>query len=178
MVIVTGSSIKELRKKSGITQKKLSDLVGVTQAHIAKIENEKVNPRLSTVNKIMSVLNGTEVVACEKVMSTKIISLKPTDKATDAIKLMKSADISQIPIIDKSMCVGSITDKGLMQQMDINLKKRTVRDIMEKPFPIIAVEDSINIAKNLLEHHHAVLISMKGKIVGIITKSDLLSLMK
>ena len=40
----------------GVEQRQLAELVGVSQAHIAKIEKESVDPRLSTVNKILKVL--------------------------------------------------------------------------------------------------------------------------
>ncbi|MEM2355857.1 MAG: helix-turn-helix domain-containing protein, partial [Candidatus Bathyarchaeia archaeon] len=47
-MIITGSTIKKLRLEAKLTQKKLAELVGVSQAHIAKIEQGRVDPRLST----------------------------------------------------------------------------------------------------------------------------------
>ena len=62
--------------------------------------------------------------------------------------------------------------------MGKNLRKMKVKDIMEKPFPIISSRENVEMAKLLLEYTQAVLVSEKQKIVGIITKSDLLTLMK
>lgn len=49
--------IKKMRIEAGLTQNELARMIGVSQAHIAKIENEKVDPRLSTINKILQVLS-------------------------------------------------------------------------------------------------------------------------
>jgi len=48
--------LKKMRLEAGLTQSQLAKMVGVSQAHIAKIEGEKVDPRLSTVNKILEIL--------------------------------------------------------------------------------------------------------------------------
>ena len=40
--------IIEARKDKNITQKELSDLTGITQGDISKIENENANPSLKT----------------------------------------------------------------------------------------------------------------------------------
>ncbi|MCK4313359.1 helix-turn-helix domain-containing protein, partial [Candidatus Bathyarchaeota archaeon] len=51
-MVITRTVLKKLRIKAGLTQKRLAELAGVSQAHIAKIEQGKVDPRLSTVNKV------------------------------------------------------------------------------------------------------------------------------
>ncbi len=176
--MITGKLIKELRENRGMTQQKLAEAVGISQAHVAKIENEQVNPRLSTVNKILSVLENREKTKCKKIMKKNIISAKPNDKIKKVVKLMKSFDISQLPVIENGLCMGSITEKTIIKNLDKNLRHAKVKNLMEKPFPIVDVNDSCDIGKVLLESHQAVLLSEKGKIVGIMTKSNLLSLIK
>ena len=75
-MLVTGSSIRELRLKAGLTQKTLAALVGVSQAHIAKIEHGKVDPRLSTVNRILGVLKPGQERKCRDVMTKGVIFAK------------------------------------------------------------------------------------------------------
>ena len=55
-MMVTGLTIKKLRLEAELTQRELAELAGVSQAHIAKIERRRVDPRLSTINKILQVL--------------------------------------------------------------------------------------------------------------------------
>ena len=176
--MITGKTLKEMREKARLTQTELAELAHISQAHIAKIENEKVNPTLSTVNKIMSVLKASNQVECGKVMRKEIISVKPDSKVLEAIELMRNFEISQMPVLDKGICLGSISEKRIIESMDKNLRRMTVRDIMEKPFPIIDHREDTELAKTLLGYTNAVLISEKQKIVGILTKSDVLSLMK
>lgn len=52
-----GERIKEARKKAGLTQKELGDLLGITQAAIGQFEKSTSNPQASTLEKIAFVLN-------------------------------------------------------------------------------------------------------------------------
>lgn len=54
-----GKKIKELRRKSGLSQKDLADYVGVSQAYISKIEEEKRQPTFRIVVLIANALNIT-----------------------------------------------------------------------------------------------------------------------
>jgi predicted transcriptional regulator len=174
---ITGNYIKKLRKERGISQQKLAELVGVSQAHIAKIENEKVDPRLSTVNKILSVLSNFEKsIKCKDVMFSDVIFVKHSDPVKKVIDVMRSHAISQVPVFDRDRQIGSIRESTLFENMDKNLDKMKAKDIMEKPFPVVDENDDIEIVKPLLEFHPAVLVYKKGKLRGIITKSDLLEI--
>lgn len=52
-----GEKIKELRNKSGLTQKKLGDLCGIAEPTIRKYELGLLNPKIETVSKIAAALN-------------------------------------------------------------------------------------------------------------------------
>lgn len=175
--MITGEYIRNLRKEKDITQKDLAHLAEISQAHIAKIENDKVDPRLSTVNKILMILNRLEKrKTCREIMGPDIISVTPEMPVMNVINLMKESGVSQIPVFDEEKHVGSVKESTLIHNIDRNLSLKKVKDIMEKPFPIIDSEDPIDVAKSLLEFHPAVLVARKGKVVGIITKSDLLDI--
>ena len=47
-MMITAKTIKELRDEAGLSQADVARLAKVSQAHIAKIEAGKVDPRLST----------------------------------------------------------------------------------------------------------------------------------
>jgi predicted transcriptional regulator len=52
--------------------------------------------------------------------------------------------------------------------------QRRIKDVMERPFPIVDGEESIDSILGLLEFHQAALVAERGKIAGIITRADLL----
>jgi predicted transcriptional regulator len=179
VIIISGKYIKELREKLGITQKELAERVGVTQAHIAKIESEKVDARLSTINKIVSILESNQNIAkCKNFMTKHFISLSSKDKVTKAIQVMRKYNISQIPLIDNNISVGSIRESTIIKNLEKNISEKKIKDIMEESFPVIDSNDTIETAKSLLDFHQAVLFTENGRIVGIMTKSDLLRLIK
>jgi predicted transcriptional regulator len=176
--MITGKLIKKMREEAGLTQEELAKAAGITQAHVAKIENEKVNPTLSTINSILSVLQANKKTKCKDFVTKKVVSVKPEDSINYAVKLMKKNDISQIPVIEKERCIGSISDKTILKNLDRISGSTEVKEVMDEPFPMISSNDNIDVVKTLLEYHQAVLILEAGRVVGIATKHDLLKLLK
>jgi len=176
--MITGSLLKKMREEVGMTQERVAELAGISQAHVAKIENEKVNPRLLTVNKIMSILTSNDRLKCDIFATKKVIHVKPKDSLNVATKLMKKNDISQLPVIDKGICIGSISDKTIVRNLHRISSSTKVTELMEEPFPTTNCGEQMEVVKTLLEYHPAVLVTDRGKIVGILTKSDLLVLLK
>ena len=52
-----GRNIKNARKRKGLSQKQLGELLHVSQAAIGQFENEKSTPKLETVEKIATALS-------------------------------------------------------------------------------------------------------------------------
>lgn len=73
---ITGSMLKRLRLEAKLTQKKLAELVGVSRAHIAKIEQGKVDPRLSAINKILQVSTEGKEKKCRDLMTRGVLFCK------------------------------------------------------------------------------------------------------
>lgn len=178
MDLITGKLIKRMREEIGLTQQKLAEIVGISQAHIAKIENERVNPRLSTINKILTVLKKNRRMKCDTILTKEVIFVKPEDSINYAIKLMRENDISQLPVIQEGKCIGSVSERTIIRNLGKASGTDEVKRIMEEPFPVVSRNEEIDVIKSLLEYHQAVLVSEKGKIIGIITKSDLFTLFK
>ena len=175
-MIVTGDHIKKLRIERGLSQTELAKLADISQAHIAKIENEKVDPRLSTVNKILLILSKRDkIVRCSEVMN-RVMSVKPETPVKKIIVIMKSSGFSQMPVIERRRQIGMISEATLLRNMDKNFDHLEAKDILDIPFPVVDSSDTIDILPPLLDIHPAVLVSEKGKICGIITKSDLLGI--
>jgi len=168
--------LKKLRLEAGLTQRQLAKLVGISQAHIAKIENEKVDPRLSTVNKILEVLTSGEKRKCKEIMTENVIFASPNDRVLEVSKIMMKNAISQLPVIENGIVIGTVTEESIIRNLSSTVAERKVEEIMEPPLPMIPENASINVAKSLLEESPAVLVVKKGKVKGIITRSDLLKI--
>ncbi len=173
--------IRKIRKKLGITQEELAKKAGVTQAYIAKLEAGKVDPRLSTLNRILQAL-----LECKKaqlkakdIMSSPVISVKPYETVENVIKLMSRHNISQVPVISGNKVVGSITERTLVRQSleYDDIYEHKVMELMDEPFPIVNEDEDLEVVKYLLEDNPAVLVQDKtGRIIGIITRVDLFRL--
>ncbi len=176
------SEIKTLRKKLGITQNELAEEAGVSQAYIAKIEGNKIDPKISTFNKILRALDHfkKDVKKAEDVMNSPIISVAPEDTLTHAIDLMKKNNISQLPVIRNNIAEGSLTEKSVLKRLDIDrikqFARRKVKMLMEEPFPVVPKNEVLDALLPLLRENNAVLVKSRGEFVGIVTRADVLSL--
>jgi len=177
MDMISGKYIRELREEHGLSQAELARLANISQAHVAKIENERVDPRLSTVNRILSVLSRDEnFIACREIMNRHLRYARMDDSMEGVVKIMRRFGISQLPVFHRNRVIGSIRESTIIRNVHRNPKKLKVRDVIENPFPTVNPSDPVDMLPPILDHHQAVLVSEKGKVVGIITKSDLLKI--
>ena len=173
---VTSSTLKRMRIEAGLTQRQLAELVGVSQAHIAKIERGSVDPRLSTVNRILHVLTEGEGKKCGDFMTKEVIFANPDDKISKVSELMMKHAISQLPVVEGGKVVGTVTEENIVRNLGSTIADERVENIMQGPLPSVPEDTSLSIIRPLLEDHLGVLIVRKGEIVGIITRSDLLKI--
>lgn len=173
-MVISGSTLKRLRLEAGLTQRELAEMVDVSQAHIAKIEKERVDPRLSTVNKILRVLTEREGKKCGEIMSPHVISIKPLDIVSKASQLMMKHAISQLPVLESGKIVGTITEDSIVRNLSTTLSDERIERIMQAPLPSVPEDTSVGMIQPLLQDHPAVLVVRRGEIVGIIARSDLL----
>jgi predicted transcriptional regulator len=171
---ITGNSIKKLRVEMGLTQKRLAELAGVSQAHIAKIEQGKVDPRLSTVNRILQVLKTGTEKRCSDIMTGGVMFAKPRDSVLKASEIMVKNAVSQLPVLDKGKVVGTITEESIIRNLRSNLADEAVRNVMNPSLPTVSEDTDLDAVLTLLEKSAGVLVMRGKEVVGIITRSDLL----
>ncbi|MGC8995064.1 MAG: CBS domain-containing protein [Thermoplasmata archaeon] len=180
--------IKGLRIKIGLTQKQLADLVGLSQSYIARLEKGDINPTYENIRKIYSVLesyldqNLNNEITAKEIMTRNVISVNSNDTIEKAINIMINNGISQLPVLDNDVIVGSITEELVnkllnSEKLKNNIKNKKIKDYMEDSFPQISENTSIKIVSYLLKQYQAVLVISRGKLVGIITKTDLIKIL-
>lgn len=169
--------LKELRKKFGLTQSALAKKAGISQSMIAKIESGILDPTYSKAKQIFAALDliskDKEAKAAE-MMNKKIISVSPDASIREAIKYMKRYEISQIPVIEKGNVVGTISESIILDALLNEKKEVNVGAIMSEAPPIIPKNASFTVISNLLKICSLVLVADRGKLLGLITKSDLI----
>jgi len=109
-----------------------------------------------------------------------VVSVAPAASVRQALGLMALHDVSQLPVMDGTNCVGSVSDWSLSQKSLENpqLLDATVSEVMESPFPVVADDQPIDSVVRLLSKSNpAVLVRENGKVQGIVTRSDMLRFM-
>ena len=179
-------SIKQIRLKIGITQKKLAIMTGVSTSMINQIESGRSQPSYETAKKIFENLAKLEGESSSHTAgdfcSIDIVKLKPANTLHDAIKKMHQLSISQIPIFDNSDVAGMISEDGIVKHLaelgEAELKKAKLADTMESVPPIVDWNTPANVLVPLIRYSKCILVSKKSKIMGIITASDTLKMME
>ncbi len=177
MSIVTGTAMKKLRKAAGITQKNLADLAGVSQAHIAKIEQGRVDPRLSTVNKILRALAVEGERRSKDIMTKRVIFARPDESTLSVSEVMVEHAVSQLPVLDRKRVIGTVTEESIIRNLKSNLAQEKVRSVMSPPLPTVSESVSLEMVRSLLKKSPGLLVTKDGEVVGIITRSDLLKVL-
>ncbi|HEY0930115.1 MAG TPA: pyridoxal-phosphate dependent enzyme [Gemmatimonas sp.] len=106
-----------------------------------------------------------------------IVSVTPGATVRQAIRLMALHDVSQVPVMDGTVCVGSVAESQLTTKSlaDPKVLDQTVSDAMDQPFPIVEADQAVeSVAKLLSKSNRAVLMRKDGVIQGIVTRYDVL----
>jgi predicted transcriptional regulator len=178
--------IKKRRVALGISQKKLALSVGTSQSLIAKIESNRVNPSYDVVKKLFEYLDKMEqprIGLAKDVEKRDLVWIRRTEKVREAAEKMRLHGFSQLPVRDEreEICVGSLSERqivqGLLKETDPKtFYEKQVSEVMGEQFPVVDENIPVNAVALLLQHSQAVLTARRGRIVGIITASDLLSM--
>ena len=179
-------SIKQMRQKIGITQKKLAIMTGVSTSMINQIESGRSQPSYDTAKKIFENLSNLESRSSSHKVgdfcSKDIVKLKPSNTLHDAIKKMHELSISQIPVFDGKEIAGVVSEDGIVKHLadvgEAELKNAKLADTMDPIPPIVDFETPANVLVPLIRYSKCILVTKKSKIVGIITASDTLKMME
>lgn len=106
-----------------------------------------------------------------------LVTVEATSTARQALNLMSTYNVSQLPVIADGACVGAVTEAVLMARAIGNPSslEHPVRADMEAPYPIIDAETALDRFSSLLSREvPAVLVEEDGQLCGIVTRYDVL----
>ena len=174
MELPTPADLRERRTELGLTQSELADAADVSQPLIARIEGGDVDPRLSTLRRIVEALDEAEgeIVRAGDLMHEDVISVAPDDTVSDAVRTMEREAYSQLAVIKDGIPVGSISQSDLVH-VEEGARDEAVREYMSESFPTVSEDATLEEVSNLLDHYKAVMVTKGGETLGIITEADI-----
>lgn len=121
----------------------------------------------------------------EEIMKKNVLALSPEDTIEKAINLLNANRIRHIPILDRNeSIVGIVSDRDIRDVTPSIFYKEEHQDVLHKPIETIMTKDVIigspldfveEAAAIFYEHKIGCLpIEKDGKLIGIVTESDLL----
>lgn len=176
MEIPTGGYLRQWRKSLGLTQSALAERSGLTQSVIAKVETEVVDPRVSTLRKMVGALSREEepnqAHTVGDIMVSDLTTLGRHDTVQSAIDKMVVGGISHLPVLGESGgVVGVVSEAGLLRS-SIGRGAR-VQDTMDDDFKLVDISVSIGEGRRLLGEREVLLVSQDSMLVGLVARIDM-----
>ena len=185
VVLPLGEVVRHVRRQRvlvGMTQAELARVSGTSQSLVAKLERGRLNPSYETVRAILEALDRAAVQHEETaadLMQTDPVWAEPDERLGDALSRMKAGSFSQLPVLSKGQPVGAVSESAVLVRVESGadleaMKRQPVRHTMGPAFPTVDPGTRKRVLVELLREHPAVLVMQNGRLVGVVTKSDLL----
>lgn len=119
---------------------------------------------------------GLLVQTKDRTMTPSLVAVAPTDLVSDALQKMNTYGLSQLPVLEAGESVGSVRESRLLSKVVKNreLINAPVSEVMEAPFPVLSGNLETERAISCLKNSPAVLVQEYGRIIGILTRYDVL----
>lgn len=131
--------------------------------------------RLLEPQKITAgLISGTKKPQAPKTL----VSVAPSDTVGGALEKMDDLGVTQIPVLEEGRAVGSLRENRVLAKVVRNreLLSSPVSEVMEASFPTVDIDASSSEVTRRLQTSQAVLVEEYGRIIGIITRHDVLDL--
>ena len=131
-------------------------------------ENQMLEAPRTTVEQLLERRTGG---------APALVSVAPAAAVRQALNLMSTWGVSQIPVIDNGQSVGGLIEGTLMTRAlsQPALLDRPVREVMESPFPEVeATTPTDRVGTMLTRESPAALVRKDGKLIGIVSRYDVL----
>ncbi len=122
-------------------------------------------------------VNAKYVLQAKPKGAQTLVAVDPKTTIRATLDLFREHDISQLPVLDKGKSVGTVTDNDVMSAVlgDNTILDKPVSTLMKASFPVIGASSPIeHVIDYLKKRDAAVLIEEDHKIVGILTRYDVL----
>jgi len=174
MDLPTPEDLRERRTELELTQSELAERAEVSQPLIARIEGGDVDPRLSTLGRIVDALQEAEggILRAGDLMHTPVVSVEPDSSVHESLELMDEKGYSQVPVVRDGTPHGLIATSDIRQRSEENVGELPVAEVMHESLTTVEPDATIDAVDAHLDHNDAVLVVENGETVGIITGAD------
>jgi len=176
------NDVKNIRKKMGLSLRELAKESGLSVSWINQVETGGIkDPSYLKIKKIFDLYehkkSGHEKTAGE-ICIKKIISFDLGSSVEGANNVMLDTGISQIPVFEKNVCVGMITDKIITSLVGSDISEvKIVKEMLDIAPPRVSADTPIRALRRILEYFEYVLVEKEGYIHGILVRQDLNNLL-
>jgi predicted transcriptional regulator len=176
-------AVAEIRKRRlslGIPLGELARAVGRSDATLSRIERGQIRPSYELVQQIDSYLATHEGVAAphlkaRDVLVPNLVTVEAGASVPDAAQTMEKGGFSQLPVSDSGRVTGSVSETALLRALARpNGRRLRVREVQEASYPQVDVDCPADVLAGLLTRYPAVLVTERGRLAGIVTKTDLI----
>ncbi|MEM0128635.1 MAG: CBS domain-containing protein [Thermoplasmata archaeon] len=176
------SEIRRRRRALGIPLATLARAVGRSDATISRIERGQIRPSYELVQRIVGFLDDQEGalmpgLRARDVMTRSVRTIDGSTPLTEAAVQMEQFGISQVPIVEGGRVTGSLSESALLKALARPGRRGPpprARDVQESAYPQVDRDFPVELLATLLGHVPAVLVTHRGVIEGIVTKTDLI----
>jgi predicted transcriptional regulator len=118
-----------------------------------------------------------ERTKCGSIMTPDPFTVDARDPITRAVRLMRDNDFSQVPVLRGSAIVGIITELDILKEIHHDLSQMSVQAVMNPEDPPFVSENApVSRIIPLLLSYPAIIVQSRGRLLGIITRSDIIKL--
>jgi len=147
--------------------------------YLSKVYNDEWMRERGYVESAVPITASDIIAAKHKAGKVReLIVARPYQTVFHALKTMQEQDISQIPIFEENVPIGTVYEDQIltMALQGKDLRKLVVREVMSKPMPKIARNAPVERITYILSHENpAVFVDMGDARFEILTKYDLMS---
>ena len=133
-------------------------------------------------------LRENQILEAERVTAGRLVGAKgngapplihvgPEATVRQALNLMSTYNVSQLPVLDGGDGVGAVSEQALMAKSlaEPGTLDRPIGEVMDPPFPVVDADLPVDRLTTLLSRGtSAVLVRRDGTITGIVTRYDVL----
>jgi len=170
------AALEVARRAGGTDALVVTVLCDTGERYLSKVYNDE----WLRENQILE----TERVAVAQLLAAKngsaappLVSVAPSATVRQALNLMSTYNVSQLPVLDSGDGVGAVFEQLLMARAleDPATLDQPVEDVMDPPFPVVDADLPVDRLSALLSRETpAALVRRDGKIAGIVTRYDVL----